>query len=242
MTQTILQRDIGVIVGQSNERGADKTVTIRNSEYGAPCRDPIFPKGVSGNGSWWPITVEKLMLNKGVWLRIRNAAVATTSIVQQWCGDTVGDGTGTPFNYLDAGFDPNNYFADALAEVSVVGNYVNRWAFISIGQHDSVLNVSKANYQLGLEIAVNYFLANGIKVVLGFTCFRSTAEVWYANNGNPGYLAALATFSGNSDVFQGANLYTGVGLGVQLYDGYHMDPRGYDIAGQLWYSSLSKLY
>ncbi len=223
-----------VVVGQSNERGND-TATLRKSVIGA-CADPIPPKGTS-YGSWWPIVVDN-DAERGIKTRVRVAAVGGTGVVMEWCGDTSGVGTGTPYDMNDGGFDPNGYFADALAEATA-GTFDEVIVVISFGQRDSVLNVSAANFQLGLENAVNYFLSNGVKVALGFSCFKTGADSWYQNNGNVGYQAALATFANNSNVIEGANLYEGIGTGVELPDGDHMASRGYEIAGQLWSNALS---
>jgi len=240
-----MKKIIASLVGQSNERGRRKSSYVAdtgaetNSFYGCPCTDPISPNGIddspgNGNwGSWWPRAAEKWWVNQNVWIRIRNTAVGATSIVEHWCGDPSGVGTGVPYSSADGGFDPNSYLADALAELSPSG-YDEKWVFISIGQRDAANNASLANFQLGLENTVNYFLDNGIKVALGFTCYQPGNATWFANNGDPGWAAALATFSGNANVIAGANLYRTLNTNVGLYDGSHMTESSYDQAGDAW--------
>jgi hypothetical protein len=231
------------IVGQSNERGrrreqGDDTKTgWTTTKIGQGQSDPIKPKGGTGSatldGSMWPRLIDRMADERNITLNVYNTGVGSTGIVKSWCGDASGLGTGTPYASGDIGFDPNSYFADVTTGASV-GTFDERWCLISLGQEDASDGVSAANYQLGIENATNYLLDQGFKVAIGFTCFQTGGEAWFAA-ASDAVDAAIATFSDNPNVIAGANLYKTLGVGVGLYDGNHMDANAYDDASDDWF-------
>lgn len=236
------------LVGQSNERGRSRlfsdgtTLVYNSSQVGAPLSEPIAPNGgTTYGGAWWPY-LSDLLYQHGVWFSMANTAVGATGLVQEWCGDSVGDGTGTPLNSGDGGFDPNSYLSDVLTNLDK-GSFDEYWVFISSGQSDAIDNVSLANFQLAIENITNYFLTQTInnkiiKVAIGLSFNLPAETAWYANSGKPGMLAALSTFSSNSNVIAGADLYTSLGLYPELYDGIHGTDKANIQAAKAWDDKL----
>lgn len=237
------KRIVMATMGQSNEVGHCQTYDgVTNVTFASQiggCGDPVLPNGGS-EGSMWPMFVDHFARDN-VAVTVHNTAVGATGIVKEWCGDSVGDGSGVPFDSADGGFDPNSYFADALAEIDS-GTFDEAWVTIAFGQADAGDSVSAANFQLALENATNYFLDNGAKVALGLSVVNSTVT-WYEDNGLVGLTAALTTFADNPNVIAGGNLYTAFGkLEATSYlqsDGNHMIPRGYENAAKVWYDALN---
>lgn len=208
-----------VVLGpaQSNERGhrweGDGTSSVGSptkAYRGIYQQDPILPNGQTGTlpatgnqDSWWPKCFQAVYDATGIMTDLGNTAVGGTSVVKHWCGDPSGLGTGTPYAMADGGFDPNGYFADALAEAQK-GTFDARYVIMSLGQTDSSLNVTLVNYQLGLQNAIDYFEANGVTVILGFTCFQTGDATWYSTVGTVAIANLLAA---NPSVLAGANLY-----------------------------------
>ncbi len=234
------------VIGQSNERGKRQLATVAEQDgaptvalRGCPNADPIQPRGdditpVNGYyGSLWPKVSEGLWIKRKIWAHFRNCAVGSTSWAQHWTGDSLGTGLGTPFSSSDAGWDQNGYLSAALTEVQR-GKYDERWIFMANGQADSVLGVSGANYQLAIENIVNYYLANGIKVAIGFSVYNNS---WSTSTGSPAVDAALATFAGNPNVIAGANLTKTLGTNPYMFDS-HMGIRSYDRGSQDWVDAL----
>lgn len=158
------------------------------------------------------------------------------------------DAAGTMYSDGQARFDPNGYMAAAYAGLSSAVGYDEKWVFVSLGQGDKTLSTSRSDYAQGLRNTVNYFLARGIKVALGFTCSGNSSglEAWYQSDLLPGYADALATYSGNSNVFAGANLRASLGIlpttpasgpGVQA-DTLHMNDDAYLLASEAWRDAL----
>lgn len=125
----------------------------------------------------------------------------------------VQDVAGYIYPHTDAYFDPNGLFADMLTALNQ-GGYDEKWAFVSIGQGDKTMSTTRTEFALGYRRATDFFLANGIKVALGFTCYAGTsgAEAWYQSDLLPGYADALAFYHGNANVIPGANLRTALGV------------------------------
>lgn len=106
----------------------------------------------------------------------------------------------------------------------------------------------RADYAQGLRSIVDYMLARGVKVALGFTCYsaESGAEAFYQSDLLPGYADALATYSGNPNVKAGANLRNALGVlpvspssgaGLQA-DQLHMNDAAYLLASEAWRDAL----
>lgn len=158
------------------------------------------------------------------------------------------DIAGYIYPHTDAYFDPNAFCSEALASVSTRIGYDEKWMFLSIGQGDKTMNTVRTEYALGLRRVVDYFLANNIKVALGFTCYAGTAgaEAWYQSDLLPGYADALAAYSGNANVIPGANLRTALGvltsvggdeIGLQS-DLLHMNNPTLTLAAEAWRDAL----
>ena len=224
--QTIAKRISMAILGQSNEAGFG--LFSDRSHYGAPYAD----KTTDVVGSWWGAALDKLWIETSIWCDITNTAVGATGVVKDWCGDTVGDGTGTPYASGDGGFDPNGYMAAALAGALKAPNTHEAWVYICNGQQDSQ-TTTLANYQLGLQNAIDYFLANDVKVILGFSCYYAAQAAWYANSGSVAVANILASYSGSDLVKEGANLYTELGIDIAFQDGAHMERTGYNLAAEI---------
>ena len=151
----------------------------------------------------------------------------------------------------DRGFDPNGYFAAAVAAAAARGTgYTEKWALISIGQGDRTMNAPRAAYKQALINATQFWLTRGFRVALGFTCYAGTAgaEAWYQSDLLPGYADALAFFAGNANVAAGANLRTALGVlpvtpnagipGLKS-DQLHMNDEAYALASAAWDSALA---
>lgn len=221
------------LIGQSNERGrvvaGDDVSTTANgrpqvSTYGTGMIDGITPgalNGADGNpyGSLWPYLSSRLAREKDIWLTVRNTAeggsVITAGTTEPaWCGSPL------PDPLTDDPLDPNSLLADLETQMTGWGSAMEKWVYISLGQTDNDIGTTEANFRDGLICATNYCLNRGWKVILGFSTTK-IGETWYTNTGNPAYLAALANFSGNSNVIAGANLYAELGEAIELYDGNH---------------------
>lgn len=124
------------------------------------------------------------------------------------------DVPGYIYPHTDAYFDPNGYLADALAPHVGRSGYDRKMVFVSIGQGDKTLSTTRAEFTMGYRRVADYFLANGVQVALGFTCYAATAgaEAWYQSDLLPGYADALAYYAGNSNVIAGANLRNALGI------------------------------
>lgn len=242
---------------QSNERGhrwtVDEAAGSPNKAYrGITQQDPIRPNGASGTGttaqlsaqgSWWPPCFQAVYDATGIMTDFSNTAIGGTSAVRHWCCDDSntgtandGNGTGTPYNMNDGvQWDKNGYFAAALAEVQK-GDFDARYIIMSIGQTDSSIGVSLVNFQLALQNCIDYFEANGIIVILGFTCFQTGSATWYSTVGTVAIANLLAA---NPSVLAGANLYDLWGERLPLMaDGAHLTELGYDRAGESWAEAL----
>jgi len=222
------------VAGQSNTFGHG--LFVHQNYYGAPYADPS-----SGtDGSWWPTALDKLFLKTDIWCDVADTAVGATGIVQHWCtedsnssaGVDDGVGTGVPYNMNDGvDWDKKGYLANSLAKAKEYSMH-EPWVYISFGQSDS-LTTTLANFQLGLQNAIDYYLANGVKVILGFTCYYAAQATWFANSGTVAVANILANYTGSKTVYAGANLYEELGTDILFFDGIHMTERSYILAGGL---------
>lgn len=150
----------------------------------------------------------------------------------------------------DAHFDPNGYFAAALAAANArTGTYAEKWVLISIGQGDKTVSTVRVDYKQALINSTNYWLTRGFKVAIGFTCYGATAglDAWYTSDLLPGLADAIAFFSGNANVKTGANLRTALGVlpttpaqgtpGVKS-DLLHMNDEALALASEAWATAL----
>lgn len=246
---------------QSNERGhrwlvdesAGSPTTVSR---GITQQDPIQPNGDTGTGttaqlstqgSWWPKCFEAVYDSTGIMTDLSNTAIGGSSVVQHWCCDDSntgtandGNGTGTPYDMNDGvQWDKNGYFAAALAEAQK-GAFDGRYVIMSLGQTDSSKNITLINYQAGLQNAIDYFEANNITVILGFTCFQTGDATWYSTIGTVAIANLLAA---NPSVLAGANLYDLWGERLPLMaDGAHLTELGYDRAGVSWADALIAIW
>lgn len=151
----------------------------------------------------------------------------------------------------DARFDPNGYFAAALAAANArTGAYAEKWVLVSIGQGDKTVSTVRADYKQALINATDYWLARGFKVALGFTCYGATTglDAWYTSDLLPGYSDALAHFAGNANVKAGANLRSALGVlpttpaqglpGLKS-DLLHMNDEALALGSEAWANALT---
>lgn len=159
------------------------------------------------------------------------------------------DVAGYIYPYTDAYFDPNLNIVDALTALTNHPGFDEKWMFLSIGQGDKTMGTLRAEFALGYQRVADYFLANSVKVALGFTCAGTTAglETWYQSDLLPGYADALAYYAGNANVVAGANLRTALGaltvvatgdlIGLQS-DQLHMNDPTLTMGAEAWRDAL----
>jgi hypothetical protein len=156
----------------------------------------------------------------------------------------------------DALFDPVGYLADSLSTIkSATGTgpkpgYDVGYALVSIGQGDKSLATVRAIFAAGYKAVTDYFLANGIKVALGFTCRATTsgADDWYNNQLVPGVEDAIASYANNANVVRGANLFSALGAltnvtykdqrGLNASDSVHMTNVTIPEGSEAWDAAL----
>ena len=198
-------------------------------------------------------TTVQLFTSAGAPLNLTgNVTAATLQVGTPWLyvgAAAGGDTNGAVYAEGSARFDPNGYIANAYAGLaSAPAGYDEKWAFMSIGQGDRTVGTVSARYSAGLQSVANYFLARGVKVALGFTCYAATAgaEAFYQSDLLPGYASALASYANNPNVKAGANLRTALGVlavapasgaGLQA-DQLHMNDAAYLLASEAWRDAL----
>lgn len=247
------------LIGQSNEQGNCKlyldgistggSCVTKRAEFGPPNESEL---------SYWPYCTEQLWQTDQVYMRIYETAMSGSSIIADWCGDTAGDGSGTIYSKDDVGFDPNGLFAgpaaggftgDTIGELLAAypsNGYDEAWAVISIGNNDSSINTSRANFKQGYINSAEWCLANGInRVFMGLSPPSKNIDIAtslqrYTDNLDPGVQDALANYSGDSRILEGANawrLFSG-NTGV-LWDNNHLDQNSTIRAGREWAKIIS---
>lgn len=118
---------------------------------------------------------------------------------------TVDDTDGKVYSRTSPRFDPNGYFAAALTGVTGY-SYADNFAIISIGQTDATLATTKAVYKNALIESIEYWLANNVKPVVGFTCYAPSADAIYQSSFIPAYTEVLEMYSSNHSVKRGVSL------------------------------------
>lgn len=238
---TVGRKRVVAIVGQSNESGAATTFRKTNL-HGCPNADSTAVTG----GSWWPLMAEALFAKTKAYTYVLHyTAKGSTSIVKDWCGTSTGTVTGTVYNQADAGlFDPNNYLFTSATSVKTLLDaaigFDEKWVFLSIGQQDAFLGTTRAQFALGYQNVIDYLLAQGYKVAVGFTFYAPVYDTWYATVGNLAIADVLAHYAGNTNVISGANLYATLGKAVSMPLGnVHGDDRAYDMASIAWVNTLN---
>ena len=218
---TARDKSLQILVnGQSEERGkrqfpptAEALGAPTKSLRGCPSGDPLEPNGfnpfpTSGfYGSQWPPVAQAMWDLKRYWMQFNTFAVGATSWVEHWCGDPSGIGTGVPYAFGDAGFDPQGYIANTVAQ-SQLGRFDERWVFMANGQRDGSNNTSDANYQLAMTNMIDYYLSLGLKVILGFSRYHSA---WSTTIGSPAVASVVASYASNPNVIAGADLTVTLG-------------------------------
>lgn len=147
-------------------------------------------------------------------------------------------------------FDPNGYIKRVVDEIeSVAAN--DKWAFVSIGQTDKTIKVSKSDFAQAVETISGYLTKRGIKVLLGFTCYGATPGLddWFQLELIPGLKQASERLSENPLVYEGANLREALGKlpiiesdevpGLQP-DMLHLNNAGYIAAANAWFDAIDK--
>ena len=242
-------------VGQSNERGkrwlSDTTgAEVGNGQsarLGPPCTDPVLPNGTESppatgvNGSILPTIVEGLAAhNIHCWAH--NTAKGTSSIVDDWCGDS---GDGTPFTAAQiiaeaSGSDPSSRLS-GLKALTDIGVMDKRVVCISLGQRDAANNTSLAEFQAGIASVVDLYTSYGYYVAIGFTVFQPSTETWYDTVGLPAVAAALVAYADNPLVIEGCNATVELGRNIATLDGTHIADHEYDRWAAAWVQRLKVL-
>lgn len=161
---------------------------------------------------------------------------------------TAADVVGTVLDSSNALFDPNGMFASIKTNMDALAPGYTKAVAISIGQTDKTVGATQAQYQAALTNAAAWCLAQGYKVLIGFTNNGVTAglNAWLSGTGKPGRDAALTSFAGNPNVFAGADLFTTLGaLAVStmdvglLPDQLHMNSMARDKGADAWDAKLA---
>lgn len=150
----------------------------------------------------------------------------------------------------DTHFDPNGYFATALAAANArTGTYDEKWVLVSIGQGDKTVGTVRADYKQALINSTDYWRTRGFKVAIGFTCYGATSglDAWYTSDLLPGLADAITNYAGNANVITGANLRTALGVlpttpaqgapGIKS-DLLHMNDEALALASEAWATAL----
>lgn len=152
-----------------------------------------------------------------------------------------------------ADFDPFGILARLKTALDAVTNVDEKWVVISNGQSDAGGSVGAqatylAWYQAALESICDWAIAQGYKVLIGFTCANPTDEA--AGNGyrwvtlDSAWAAAVASRANGSTIFAGANLYRSLGLSPSVYPqsglpyGVHLTDAGLLAGGDAWADAL----
>lgn len=117
----------------------------------------------------------------------------------------------------DANFDPLGYTAAAYnGLMNDPGVWDEKWLFTEFGQQEclTVHATTRAEFALCLQIMAGYFLAAGVKVAIGLSCWpgNPTNDAKYSSFLIPGRQDALDSFAGNPNVCAGANWRETLGI------------------------------
>ncbi|MCU7370235.1 hypothetical protein PEC18_04965 [Paucibacter sp. O1-1] len=129
----------------------------------------------------------------------------------------------------DFGFDPLGLLARTKTNLDAISGVSERWVFMANGQSDAQASLAnqptiRSWYKQAVESMVDYFVAQGYRVALGFTCFSPNYTV-FADPTYPDQFATLqlaindaltVTYAGNASVIAGGDLYD--------YWGAHLPP------------------
>lgn len=138
-------------------------------------------------------------------------------------------------NQISYGFDPSGLLTRIHMEMQRIRDVEDKYIIICNGQSDHTQSAS--NYQSALQNITNFFLQRGYKVVLGLSTYFAASSTANYNNLTTGLNSALSTFSSNSNVKAGANLYTLMGTDTATFcqaDNLHWDAEGAIVAGGHW--------
>ncbi|MDT7836463.1 hypothetical protein [Aquabacterium sp. OR-4] len=120
----------------------------------------------------------------------------------------------------DFGFDPLGLLARTKTNLDAISGVSERWVFMANGQSDAQASLAnqptiRSWYKQAVESMVDYFVAQGYRVALGFTCFSPNYTV-FADPTYPDQFATLqlaindaltVTYAGNASVIAGGDLY-----------------------------------
>lgn len=162
----------------------------------------------------------------------------------------------------DFGFDPLGLLARTKASLDAMTNVDERWVFMSQGQSDAQATLGnqptiRGWYKAAIESMTDYFLAQGYKVAIGFTCFNPNSTV-FADATYPDQFATLqlaiadalnVTYAANASVIKGGDLYAYWGRNPPTYpeppatsivgtNAPHLLASAYPQFAQIWLDAL----
>lgn len=142
-------------------------------------------------------------------------------------------GTLSAFKVLaqgEFGFDPLGLLARTKAQLDGVSGVAEKWVFMANGQSDAQGSLGaqatvRAWYRQAIENMALYFVGQGFRVAVGFTCYNPTsplfADAVYTDQYqtlrlgiNDAFAGALA---GNANIIRGGDLYERFGYSVRTY-------------------------
>ena len=231
------RRNLWIVLGQSNEVGAwqDPPATPAPQAHPGPILgDPIGPHG-GADGSMWPGLFWLLWQTQPqLRVTVRNVARGGTGIVGDWVG-LEGSAAAQPG---DAGYDPNGYIADALAEG--IRGTLRTWARVDVainwGQNDATNARTLAQWFGAHEVLIDQLLAldSAPSVWVGTSFYYPGQASWYNTVGIPGIASVLANYASNPRVQAGANMAVALGSHVTLRDTVHADATSYERGVSEW--------
>lgn len=178
----------------------------------------------SGTEPSWP-TTPGATVNEGslIW----NCAVADAN-----------DTSGHVYVEGESGFDPRGQFGVIAAQS--VGAFDHKIAIIQIGQSDSLVATTRAEFRDGHISASNWLLARGFRVFVGLSWCNPAYASIYPVTIQPGKDDALAAMAGNPMVHAGIDMYSEFGAdpGTQG-GGSHVYPVTLDAGGRLWANCIA---
>lgn len=139
----------------------------------------------------------------------------------------------------ETGFDPMGYLA--AVDAQSVGDFSLKIAIIQIGQSDAGDLTTLEQFRDAYISVAQWFLARGFKVFMGLSTCHPLFQGSYTTAFQPAITEALEFFSGNQDVFRGADLFSAFGVSPPYSDGgVHVTQDILRQAGELWSTIISQ--